>query len=353
MTKQASSASLIYGSHLHHLDHIGPLASLLEIPLFVTEEELKTFANHYYPSLLTINVVPSKLAEKITSSYEIVFSSLPKDLFDQIFFLTNTLLNKKLLNVWVPHGNSDKGHHSYFMEGLKKETIALVYGKKMIDFFIEKKVYSQLDAAITVGNYRYDFYKQHKSFYDTVATKEIFSLFPKGNKTVLYAPTWQDAENSSSLNLAWPLLLKTLPDNWNLLLKLHPNEKHHPHKIQKFFEEAEKRDNVHVIENFPPIYPLLSQVDCYLGDMSSIGYDFLTFKKPMFFLNQNRRELKKDPSLFLFRCGRAVEPEEYETVFSLIQKEENPFSQIQEDVYRYVFGPSFQKEDLKKIYQLV
>lgn len=341
-------AGLIYGPHAHHLDHIAVLCILLDIPLIVTEPEIEEQANHYYPQLVTFCMESLSLAEQVTRTYDVIFSSLPKDLFDQIFFVSENMQKKKLLSIWVPHGNSDKGHASYFMEGLIKEKIALVYGQKMIDFFIEKKVYDQLYAAILLGNYRWEFYQEHKAFYAPLAQKEIFSKLPKGKKTVLYAPTWQDAENSSSLRDAWPILLEKLPEDWNLILKLHPNTLQRPHEVEKIQHLAEGKKNALVVQSFPPIYPMLDEIDIYLGDMSSIGYDFLTFKKPMFFLNPNKRDMTKDKGLYLFRCGVSIQPEEYETTFNLMQEDCSQFQKIQEEVYGYVFGEKRNKEELKQ-----
>jgi len=342
-----AAAGLIYGPHPHHLDHLAVLCIFLDIPLIVTEPEIEKQASRYYPQLVTFCMDSLGLAEQVVRSYQVIFSSLPKDLFDQIFFVAENLLKKKLLNIWVPHGNSDKGHASYFMEGLQKEKIALVYGQKMVDFFIEKKVYSQLYAAIVLGNYRYTFYQEHKAFYDQLVQNEILKKLPQAKKTVLYAPTWDDAEQSSSLKDAWSHLLKGLPDNWNLLLKLHPNQLQKPHEVEKVLHEAEGKNNVHIIQEFPPIYPLLNAVDIYLGDMSSVGYDFLTFKKPMFFLNQNKRDLKNDQGLFLFRCGVSIDPEDYSSIFSLMQEDQSRFQKIQEEVYSYVFGDERKKEEIK------
>lgn len=342
------STGLIYGPHPHHLDHLAPLCILLNIPLIVTEPEIEEQANRYYPQLVTFYIVPANLAERVTRYYQVIFSSLPKDLFDQIFFVSEHLLQKKLLSIWTPHGNSDKGHASYFMEGLVKEKIALVYGQKMIDFFIEKKVYSQLYAAIILGNYRFSFYKEHKTFYDQFMKREILDKLPRANKTILYAPTWNDAEKSSSLQEAWPHLIENLPKNWNLIVKLHPNQLQNSHEIEQILYAAEEKNNVCIVQNFPLIYPILNAVDVYLGDMSSIGYDFLSFRKPMFFLNQNKRDPHTDKGGYLFRCGTIIDPDNYCSIFSLIQKEQGSFQKTQEEVYSYVFGEERSKKELKE-----
>ena len=192
-----------------------------------------------------------EIGEKVAREYDVIFSSLPTDLFNQVFFVAENLLGKKLLNVWCPHGNSDKGRTTYFMEALGKEKIALVYGKKMIDFLVEKKVYNQLYATILLGNYRYAFYQSCQSYYEKRAEEEIFSKLPQGKPTLLYAPTWGDAEDSTSLFEDFPLLLDSLPESLNLFVKLHPNLYQNPAKLQPLLDKAEAEENVFIIKDFP------------------------------------------------------------------------------------------------------
>ena len=329
------AAGLIYGLQEHHLDHIAPMAILMGIPLIVTEAYLEELALKYYPQLVTFCFDYPEIGEKLVQEFDVIISSMPRDLFDQIVFVAENLRQKRVLNIWCPHGNSDKGYASYFMEGLQKEEIALVYGQKMIDFMIQKKVYSQLYAAIVVGNYRYDHYQMCAPFYDSLIQKEIASKLKKGIPTVLYAPTWDDAENSSSFQGAIDLLIENVPNTWNLIVKPHPNT------LEKMGDPDRwaDKENILIIKDFPSIYPLLNFVDVYLGDFSSIGYDFLTFQKPMFFLNLNRRDPNTDKGLYLYRCGTVIEPENFEKVFSIIEKSDaSRYKKIQEEVYAHVFG---------------
>ena len=86
--------------------------------------------------------------------------------------------------------------------------------------------------------------------------------------------------------------------------------------------------------------------------MSSIGYDFLAFNKPLFFLNQNKRDPTHDKGLYLFRCGISIEVEDYPDIFSLIEEnlpdDQNRFQKIREEVYLHVFGKEQKKETLKQ-----
>ncbi len=58
--------------------------------------------------------------------------------------------------------------------------------------------------------------------------------------------------------------------------------------------EGIKHKNVVLIEDFPLVYPLLAATDIYLGDVSSIGYDFLMFNRPMFLSNKLQQMLLTD-----------------------------------------------------------
>lgn len=342
------AAALIYGNQPHHLDHLAPLCILMDIPLIITEEEIEEIARKFYPELVIICLNYLQIGVNVVTNYDLLFSSLPKDLLDQIFFVAENLLNKNLTYIWCPHGNSDKGHSSYFMEGLSKETILLVYGQKMIDFLIEKNACSQAYALIKVNNYRYEFYKQQAPFYDALIEHTMAKL-PKNQITILYAPTWEDAENSCSFFSAFPKLIQELPDEMNLIVKLHPNTLLNAYQIEPLFNLVEKKENVLILNNFPPIYPLIDFVDIYLGDMSSIGYDFLIFNKPMFFLKTQTRE--RDKGSYLFRCGTVIEPSQFDSAFSIIKttlsNDKEQFQTARKEVYEYVFGKEQQWEELR------
>jgi len=323
------------------------------IPLIVTEEEIADLAKKYYPHLNVFLWNYLEAPQKIVQSAEIVFCCLPRDLFDEIFFFAQKLLAKRVHTIWCPHGNSDKGHSSFFMEALKKEQVALIYGKKMIDFLMKKHVFDQLKAYVLIDNFRYGFFKLHQMFYRQIVQKEISGHLLPGKKNILYAPTWQDYENSSSFFEATDILIKNLPAEYNLIVKIHPNIfLTQEARIEVLKEKTHEQKGILILTQFPPIYPLLHDIDIYVGDMSSIGYDFLTFDKPMFFLNQNRRDSKIDPGLYLFRCGVEVLPEQYSEIYQIIAKhipyDKRDFSEARKEVYRYTFGVEKSLERLRE-----
>lgn len=303
-------AGLLLGSMEHHLDHIAPLCSLRGIPLLVTDEHIEQLANTFYPDLEVARLLP----DQIVSNFDTLYTCTPRLLFEEVFFIPQKLLGKTLKTIWVPHGNSDKGYAAPLMEALKDEAEALVYGPKMIDFLKEKNVHSHLRIE-AVGNYRRTYWKKHRSFY-----APLLPCLP--GKIVLYAPTWQDAEKSTSYFDLLPHL--TYHPDFSIILRLHPNLP---------LPEKPLPSNIHLSTHFPPVYPWLDISDIYLGDMSSIGYDFLSFRRPMFFLNQNRR-----PPLPLFPCGTVIDPSDYSYIYDILKTADNePFLAKQIQLYDYNF----------------
>jgi hypothetical protein len=320
------TAGFIYGPLEHHLDHLAPFCSLMQIPLVLTDEDLLQKARLYYPDLELLYWDCLEAPFAVVRSFDTIFYSTPRCMFDEVFFIAEATLRKKVKTIWLPHGNSDKGHLSGFMEGLKNEETLLVYGPKMIDFLKAKNVFK---PCITLGNFRLEYYRRHQNFYDALIQK----LALPAKKTILYAPTWQDGENSSSFFEASDQLIQQLPSDVLLLIKLHPNLEKDIHAIQ-FMLQNETRPNVRFLTGFTPIYPILEKADLYLGDMSSVGYDFLTFNRPMFFFNPTQRKAS-DPGLFLHRCG---EPAALDQIFNILSHDQSHLTPVREETYAYTFG---------------
>ncbi|MCE5315950.1 MAG: hypothetical protein LLG04_01125, partial [Parachlamydia sp.] len=99
------------------------------------------------------------------------------------------------------------------------------------------------------------------------------------------------------------------------------------------------------------IYPLLAHADLYLGDTSSVGYDYLPFNRPMFFLNKFKKDPAKDPEAYLFRCGVDITPETYGELYKIIErhvpKDQERFSEVRRQVYAYTFGEERPFADIK------
>ncbi|MDN3506128.1 MAG: CDP-glycerol glycerophosphotransferase family protein [Simkaniaceae bacterium] len=312
-----STAGLIYGPEFHHLDHLAPLCSLMAIPLILSDEKLVAQAKQFYPDL---EVLHCASPDQIALHFDTLIYSTPRVLFEEVFFFAQEMQKKRIKTIWCPHGNSDKGRHSPFMEALEEEELILTYGPRIEEFLKEKGVDVPTQR---VGNYRLAYFEKHRAFYE--------KLFAPKKNAILYAPTWQDQEQNSSFPDLWPHLLEA-PEN--LYVKLHPN------LYLQFPEEIEKLKaaGVQFIEDFPPIYPLLAQIDLFIGDLSSIGYDFLAFKKPMILLMDSE----------LTKAGRFVAKENYKNLFAIC-KEELKKTPPENTLYEETFN-SFVSEGKKLVF---
>ncbi len=275
------SAAFLYSIDFHYIDHLAPLADLLSIPLIITNDFILSFLTEFYPEIHVELVSPLTFSESILKNYDVIFSCFPKKLIDPLFFFEEQKLRKKLLTIWLPHGNSDKEN----LDGLKDEKIILTYGKQMLDILSKKNILSNFYQHIVVGNYRAKFFEKNKNFYDTLLAKKL--SFPKKQKTILYAPTWGNPDLEENLTF----ILKNLPSHYNLFVKIHPNSylKSLHFRIKEKYEEY---PNIKFLDEFPLIYPLLDKTDILIGDYSSINYDFLYFDRPIFYLTKTKTPIQ-------------------------------------------------------------
>ena len=213
--------------------------------------------------------------------------------------------NTKVL--WLPHGLSDKGLQRPYFELLKTESLLLIYGQLIKERLIAKNIHI---PTLYIGNFRAEYFYKHRSFYEA----QLDLHFGK-SRYFFYAPSWDDGESSGMFWEVYPELIRTLPPHIQMLIKLHPNtEIQEGIRVEK--ARAAAPNNIRFVEQFPPIYPLLSRADAYLGDRSSIGYDFLHFRKPLVFTIRKQKMLFSGGDHSLLNCGNTVFPNEIGTIFS-------------------------------------
>ncbi len=303
-----------------HLDHLAPICAQLDIPLITTEYEHLEIAKTFYP-MVDVQYVPiHKLTlEMIASNFDTLIGC-GKFWGIELKPLIKMFFQKDLRIVFAPHGNSDK--EALLGKPVKQDT-HLVYGRQM-------KEETSGDRVIEMGNIRLWFYEKHKAHFDALANGAIFSSCDPKKKNVLYAPTWNTTATTSSFFSHADKVVGELKDKVNLLIKLHPLlEENNPALYHRFLGKYE-RDAI-IIESFPAIYPILEKVDIYLGDTSSIGYDFLYFNRPMFFL-EGAGELQS--------CGTS-----YEGPASL-ENDQSTLREVRQNLYERAFSESGENIDL-------
>ncbi|MDE3045047.1 MAG: CDP-glycerol glycerophosphotransferase family protein [Verrucomicrobiota bacterium] len=295
-------AGLIFDESFHYLDHLGPFCALMDWPLIVWEDSIADACQTYYPDL---QVIQKKMGDLHPPC---LVTCVSRPLLEAAL----SPHHPPVQMMWLPHGLSDKGWKSPFFEALGCEQFLLVYGQKMRDVLYAKNISV---PQISVGNFRKVYSEKHRPFYE----KLLEQRFGK-RRFILYAPTWEDCENNGTFWEAYSQLIQQVPKDRTLLIKLHPNtERLHSPRIEQCKGKAPS--NVEFLENFPPIYPLLARTDIYIGDMSSIGYDFLCCQRPMYFLCREKVDPNRDPSAFLMQAGECIELNE---ISQLFQKNPSP-----------------------------
>lgn len=351
ITKEKKCVGLNPEGQFHLLDHLAVVSIIMDMPLLLLEERDFTLAKKYYPKL-NAQFIEYHLfnPEYVITHYDVLFMShlWHRREFRKSYAFLEEKYKKQLRVVHCPHGYSDK---IFYLCECASEDITLVYGQHMLDIMKQEDTYKNLHAYVMSGNYRYTYYKQHKSFFDKIVQEEVLGHFEKKRPTILYAPTWQDSENSSTYFLCIEALIDQLPNDYNLLVKLHPClELNDTGDFYRILGKYEGKGNVFFLKDFPLVFPVLACSDLFIGDVSAVGYDFLAFNKPMFFLNMYNSKQKSKP--YLFRCGTEILPEQLPEIYSIIAKtlpqDQERFGKIRKDVYTYTFGEERPFADIKK-----
>lgn len=341
------SVSILTGVNTH-LDHLGVLSEILDIPLIVTEQTTFQLAQQFYPNLNVHLCDYADLSiQYLAEQFDIIFETgkfwaadLSKTM--ELFF------QKKMRFVFCPHGNSDKGHS---LRESTSQDLSLFYGQHLLDLLAHNGSLDHIKSVVRTGNYRYLYYLKNKAFYDHVAEEKIFKHFKKNKPLILYAPTWSNSENPSSFFSSTETLIKELRTDFNIAIKLHPFLiEHHPAHAQAIIGRYEFDSQVQFIIDFPPVYPILSKSICYIGDYSSIGYDFLAFNRPLFLLPSNKIESSyKSP---LEKCATIIHSENLCLIRDIIRNhletKQDLYSQRRQETYYYAFGEEKTFEKLHK-----
>lgn len=327
---ESNSIGILPGPRSSFLDHLVPLCQLMNIPLYCTERWVAELGEIFYP--------PMTLLKKVQlENYQTFLYVEPAKTALGSYQLGHLLHKGSAQSICGFHGNSDKNLDTFWLERLVEEDIILIYGNYLLDFLKRKGILSRLKQLIVTGNYRYAFYEKHRHFFDALARPHLFSN--SARKTILYAPTWSYQDRHATWNspffttVSW--VLDTLPKEFQMFVKLHPFYFYlYPQVAEEIKHRYKEHENIHFLDEIPLIYPFLEKTDIYLGDYSSVGYDFLFYNRPMFFLNTHQEML-------LSCCGKKIEKADLPKMYHMICKDDQKeLSVHRKQLYHYAFGPS-------------
>ena len=94
-------------------------------------------------------------------------------------------------------------------------------------------------------------------------------------KIILYAPTFRDDGSFGIYNIDYTRIISALKGKWIFLVKLHPN-------LILNAEQIELPDEVINVTLYPDIQELLVIADILISDYSSVMFDFMFTRRPVF-----------------------------------------------------------------------
>lgn len=307
----------------NHLDHLVPLSTQLQIPIILTDEKLEPLLQKFYPKTLYHLIQKNDINPATCATW-----------FDLIL-TTETQWAAKFASiqpfryVYLPHGHSDKTAPLSPKNFINQGDLYFYYGRQMLKTLQSQQLLKSSNHAIAIGNFRLAFYQENKPFYDQLVKQEILSKFNPSNPTFLYAPTWNDKPHTSSFLDYYLPLIQQLPNDINLIIKVHPLlENEYPSHVLYLKELSQKKTNLSLLIKTPIIYPILDHINALISDNSSIHYDYLAFNKPLFLTEAKRR--------LIDRCGihLPLSDKLYEHILIHMNKD---LSTQQQSIYSEVF----------------
>lgn len=326
------------------IDHIAPMAYILGLPLIICDKKSKFICQTCYPQIKIEYVDQSFFSfENLWKNYDLIIHSF-KPWATRMRLFVDTTYRKQIQLVYCPHGNSDKVYTYTHADSITHHDHQFVYGNQMREYMTK---YSNCKTDFTLqvtGNYRRKFYKKYKQHFDELAKNTLFSKFKKKQTTLLYAPTWKDPNANTSFLKQFKGIIQACPKNLNLLIKIHPNlEQNYPAETHYLLQNSDRFPNIIANFDFTPTLPVIDGCDAYLGDYSSVGYEFLATHKPMFFLTND------DFPSPIHHCGLVIPKEDEANPFPFIQKNLNSdYSKEQQALYDHAFDDSVSFDTIQK-----
>ena len=320
MADAERGARLAIAWHPHHAEHLAPWCELLDMPLLLSDgAHLDRIADDY-PGVRVERARGARMSRQVALFAHAIRKRAPSAIFYSELF-SRTLLRALFGGrrdapriVYVPHGFSEKRQD--WARGTAFQDVAVLYGRHAYDQLEALGVADDLGGHVISGNLRAGYHRRHAAYF-----RERIALLgldgPRPSRTLLYAPTWHDAIGSSSFATACAAFVTGLPAGWRLIVKLHPHLERDAAGIEALAATVRGRD-VHLVRAHPLCFPFLDLADAYVGDMSSLAYDFLAYGRPMFFTNPTAGQATDAAGSRLFACGTVIAPDRYGDLYRIV-----------------------------------
>ncbi|OEL09277.1 CDP-glycerol glycerophosphotransferase family protein [Staphylococcus equorum] len=154
---------------------------------------------------------------------------------------------------------------------------------------------------LTLGAPRNEYLLEHNNDFEKTRILNKYMIKDFENKTIiLYCPTWRNDERESLTNMDLRLLLDYLPKDYEIIVKLHPNES----KLRNKYNNLSSR--IHCFYNeFIDIQELYIIADAMITDYSSTIFDYAHLSKPIFLLQEDDKNYQNDVGFYfdIFELG--------------------------------------------------
>lgn len=204
-------------------------------------------------------------------------------------------------HVQVFHGTSDKTYD--FHREILEYDLFFIPGEEAFKRYKRKNLLKK-GNGILIGYPKLDRIFRG----DLSREEELLKLgMDPGRKTVLYAPTWRDRAFNSSWNKFRVTVVEDIPEEINLIIKLHPNLKRcNPDEVDEYSFLVKKRKNTLLLDLTPDIVPIMAASDLLISDVSAVTREYLAFRRPFVFLSNKPRWLWNRKKISLWECGEVV-----------------------------------------------
>jgi CDP-glycerol glycerophosphotransferase (TagB/SpsB family) len=204
-------------------------------------------------------------------------------------------------HVQVFHGTSDKTYD--FHREILEYDLFFIAGEEAYKRYKRKNLLKK-GNGILIGYPKLDRVFRGELSRD----EELVKLgMEPARKTVLYAPTWKDRAFNSSWNKFRMAVVEEIPDEINLIIKLHPNlKKFNPDEVDEYSSAVRKRKNTLLLDFTPDIIPIMAASDLLISDVSAVTSEYLAFKRPFVFLSNKPKWMWNRKKTRLWECGEVV-----------------------------------------------
>jgi len=286
---------------------------------------------NYYPSIVTIfynSIEKIKIDMKEKGIKVIIYPDYHIRYFNDL---------PGVKHVQVFHGLSDKTYD--YNKKILEYDLFFIPGLEAYERY-QKKGLLKKGTGVMIG-----YPKMDRVFRGEISKEKILEELKLNNKnkTVLYAPTWVDKAFNSSWKKFHKIFLSNIPDEINLLVKLHPNlYRYRKNEVEKFKNKLVWRENTRIFDLLPDIIPLMAASDLLIGDVSSVTREYLTFKRPFVFLSNRPKWMWKKQKKTLWECGEVVTKPE--RLWPAVKRALNKPEQYRKQIEKH-FDVTFYKPD--------